>query len=59
MLEEVLARCPFCGEGIPLEVDTSVPEQSYTEDCSVCCQPMAVSVLSRPGRVIRLEVDRE
>ena len=35
--------CPYCGELITLMLDLSVEEQSYIEDCSVCCQPITVS----------------
>jgi hypothetical protein len=59
MLEEVFVLCPSCGESIPLEVDTSVPEQVYTEDCSVCCRPMEVEVRSRPGEVVSIRVSAE
>jgi hypothetical protein len=56
MIEGVTVDCPACGEPIELSVDTSVPEQEYVEDCSVCCRPMAVTVECRPGRVVRVEV---
>ncbi len=36
--------CPYCGEPIELLVDTSVEQQDYIEDCSVCCRPMELSV---------------
>ena len=38
------ADCPYCGETIELVVDCSVEEQSYIEDCPVCCRPMSVWV---------------
>jgi hypothetical protein len=37
--------CPYCGEGIELVVDPSVPEQEYVEDCFVCCRPIVVNVV--------------
>lgn len=37
-------HCPYCGECIELIVDTSLDEQSYVEDCSVCCRPILVQV---------------
>ena len=43
LLEECQSYCPYCGEPISLLVDTSCVEQSYTEDCEVCCQPMIVN----------------
>lgn len=42
LLEECAADCPYCGEPITVLVDTSCAEQSYIEDCEVCCQPMIV-----------------
>jgi hypothetical protein len=56
MIESVTVDCPACGEPIDLGIDTSVPEQEYVEDCSVCCRPMAVTVVCRPGRVVRVDV---
>lgn len=43
-LEPVEVHCPYCGQAIELMIDCSVEEQSYVEDCEVCCQPMSVSV---------------
>jgi len=43
-LEECAADCPYCGEPITLLADTSCGDQSYIEDCEVCCQPMIVNV---------------
>lgn len=43
--EEKRIRCPYCGEVITVLLDTSVDEQHYTEDCSVCCQPIALDVI--------------
>jgi hypothetical protein len=49
---DVVARCPYCGEPIDLEIDESGGrEQHYVEDCSVCCQPMEVGVAIDVGRV--------
>lgn len=36
------APCPYCGELIELLVDCSLAEQSYIEDCSVCCRPIVI-----------------
>jgi hypothetical protein len=43
LLEECAADCPYCGEPITVLVDTSCEEQSYVEDCEVCCQSMIVN----------------
>jgi hypothetical protein len=38
-------QCPYCGETVPVLVDTGGgASQRYVEDCSVCCRPMELSV---------------
>ena len=55
MIEEVLVDCPACGEVMALDVDTTGgAEQSYFEDCAVCCKPMEVYVQCEPGRVLSI-----
>ncbi len=41
----VEAQCPYCGEITEVWVDPSGgPEQTYVEDCIVCCHPSCVRV---------------
>jgi transcription elongation factor Elf1 len=47
--------CPYCGELISMLFDLTVPDQSYVEDCEVCCNPIALRVRSRNGMVVALE----
>ena len=42
---EARVSCPYCGESITLVIDCSVEEQSYIEDCFVCCRPINIAVL--------------
>jgi hypothetical protein len=42
LVEQV--TCPYCGECIDILVDPSIPEQSYIEDCQVCCRPITINV---------------
>lgn len=51
-------QCPYCGETIELQADSSVGEQSYIEDCSVCCRPIEVRLVGR-GSDWQLEVQRD
>lgn len=53
----VEVSCPNCGEPITLFLDLSVEEQSYIEDCSVCCRPMTVSYAANGGELERVDVD--
>jgi hypothetical protein len=51
------ATCPHCGEPITLTLDLSVPDQSYIEDCPVCCRPMLVAYSAADGELKALSVD--
>lgn len=42
-------RCPYCGEFIALRLDGSAGDQSYVEDCSVCCRPIEVRLSRAAG----------
>lgn len=58
MLEETAeVSCPYCGETIAIVLDLSVEEQSYIEDCSVCCQPMSVAYRAEDGELVQLSVE--
>lgn len=35
-------QCPYCWEEISMLLDSSVREQSYVEDCEVCCNPIEI-----------------
>lgn len=44
LLEECFLDCPYCGEPISVLVDCSNDQQTYVEDCQVCCRPMVLQV---------------
>jgi hypothetical protein len=52
-------RCPYCGEQVTVQADAvGVPEESYVEDCPVCCRPWTVHV-SREGSEVAVSLGRE
>ena len=51
------ATCPHCWESITLTLDLSVAEQSYIEDCPVCCKSLIVSYRSNGGELTEFEVE--
>jgi hypothetical protein len=59
LLEECASDCPYCGEPITMLVDTSCPEQSYVEDCEVCCRPIIVTTQVDEDGYVGLSLRRE
>jgi hypothetical protein len=47
--------CPYCGEEISMVLDLSVPEQTYVEDCEVCCKPIQVSYAIEDDALTRFD----
>jgi len=44
LVETASLQCPCCWETITVVVDCSQGEQSYVEDCFVCCRPMLLTI---------------
>ena len=42
MTEEHFFQCPHCWEEISMIIDKSVYQDSYIEDCEVCCRPIQI-----------------
>ena len=60
MLEEAQISCPYCGEALEVIVDRSGGSQEYVEDCSVCCNPIVLSIrLDWNGQLAAIEVRAE
>ena len=58
-LKSANIRCPYCGESIKIEIDCSIEQQSYIEDCQVCCRPIDFAVTINENGNPRIEVSRE
>lgn len=57
--EECFLDCPYCGEPISVLVDCSLDQQTYVEDCQVCCQPMVVHAVVDEDGVPNVYAQRE
>lgn len=42
--EEKSIQCPYCGEIVSILIDYSIEQQTYIEDCQVCCQAIKLEV---------------
>lgn len=47
--------CPYCAAPISMMLDPSIPEQSYVEDCEVCCNPIAIRYAIEDDEVVAFE----
>jgi hypothetical protein len=49
--------CPHCWETITVWIDLSAGSQSYYEDCSVCCRPIAIAYETDGGELRSVTAD--
>ena len=55
---EADVTCPHCGETVTIGLDPGGGEdQTYVEDCQVCCQPWRVHLRYDAGGVATLELE--
>lgn len=57
LIEDIEVVCPYCGSSFAIEADTEGGSYSTTEDCAVCCRPIALSIRCRPGKVESVEAE--
>jgi phage terminase large subunit GpA-like protein len=58
LIVQVDVTCPHCGEVFALQIDTSQPEQTLIEDCTVCCRPINLTVRCQPGVILDITIVR-
>lgn len=51
-------RCPYCGERFETIVDISAGNQTYVEDCYVCCRPILFQLMVSPDGALEEVVVR-
>lgn len=56
MLEHFF-HCPHCFQEISMLIDISVSNQSYIEDCEVCCNPLQINLEAEEGEIIYFEAN--
>ncbi len=60
LLQSVGIECPYCAQPIEIVVDTSIEQQQYVEDCSVCCRPLHLTIqVSDSGDIQVQAVDED
>ena len=56
-MKEHFFQCPYCWQEISMLLDNSIYNQSYIEDCEVCCNPVQVSVKFENSELIDFQAD--
>ena len=41
-MQEHFFQCPYCWQDISMLLDHSIIDQTYIEDCEVCCNPIQI-----------------
>ena len=54
-MEEYFFQCPHCWEQISMLIDTSQNQQTYIEDCEICCNPIQISVTTENQHIINFD----
>lgn len=58
--EEYTVTCPHCYEPVTLLIDCTAGNQTYVEDCGVCCQPIVVAIeLTPDGEIAAVDASAE
>ncbi|WP_452221442.1 CPXCG motif-containing cysteine-rich protein [Lacinutrix salivirga] len=45
-------QCPYCWETISMLLDPSVNQQTYVEDCEVCCNPIQLTPVFESAELV-------
>jgi hypothetical protein len=50
-LTETTISCPYCAEPNGVLLDPQEADQSYIEDCQVCCRPIVFVLSANDGEI--------
>ena len=56
-MDEYFFQCPYCWEQISMLIDTSQRQQTYIEDCEICCNPIQHTVVSENQEIIEFQAE--
>ena len=54
MLEHFF-QCPYCWQTVSMILDESVSDQTYIEDCEVCCNPIEINAAFQDMTLVHFE----
>ena len=50
-------QCPYCWEDISMLLDPSIGNQSYIEDCEVCCNPIQLRLVFKNKELVEFQAE--
>lgn len=56
-MEEHFFQCPYCWEQISMLVDVSQNQQTYIEDCEICCNPIQVAITISDQQIVSFQAE--
>ena len=56
-MEEHFFQCPYCWEQISMLIDVSQSQQTYIEDCEICCNPIQISVVIEAQQIVNFQAE--
>ena len=56
-MDEYFFQCPYCWEQISMLIDVSQLNQSYIEDCEICCNPIEVSIIAENQEIVSFQAE--
>jgi hypothetical protein len=59
LIQRETVTCPCCWQAIEITLDLSAGDQTYIEDCSVCCRPLVISFQTDGDALAAIEVTAE
>ena len=59
MFELVDIVCPYCGEAQTTDLDGSGGDQSYWQDCQICCSPIKFELSVSYSGVMTVVIKRD
>ena len=48
--------CPHCWENQLKMIDPTVPNQSFIEDCEICCNPLEFDIIIQDNTMLSFSV---
>jgi len=48
-------QCPYCWDEISMLLDSSISNQTYVEDCEVCCNPIEINPQFQDNELVGFE----